>query len=106
MKHTKGLSLLLAGLIFIATTAHALAEDRGHAYVSNQDGGITVIDLNTLEATGNIDIQAKSPRGIAVTPDGKFILTANQAQKAAHHQNQVKRLKKMMTMTKYLRSSL
>jgi YVTN family beta-propeller protein len=77
MKHTKGLSLLLAGLIFIATTAHALAEDRGHAYVSNQDGGITVIDLNTLEATGNIDIQAKSPRGIAVTPDGKFIITAN-----------------------------
>jgi len=38
---------------------------------------VTVIDLDSMEATSNIDIQAKSPRGIAITPDGKFLITAN-----------------------------
>lgn len=76
MKHLK-LSLLATALLLAATSTSLLAEEKAQAYVSNQDGGITVIDLDTMEATGNIDIQAKSPRGIAVTPDGKFIITAN-----------------------------
>jgi YVTN family beta-propeller protein len=71
MKH---LSLLIAALIFASTS---LAGDKGNAYVSNQDGGVTVIDLESMEATSNIDIQAKSPRGIAVTADGKLLITAN-----------------------------
>jgi len=66
MKH---LSLLIAALIFASTS---LAGDKGNAYVSNQDSGVTVIDLESMEATSNIDIQAKSPRGIAVTADGKL----------------------------------
>ena len=71
MKH---LSLLIAALIFASTS---LAGEKGNAYVSNQDGGVTVIDLESMEATSNIDIQAKSPRGIAVTADGKLLITAN-----------------------------
>ena len=71
MKH---LTLLLAALICSATS---FAGEKGNAYVSNQDGGVTVIDLDRMEAVSNIDIQAKSPRGIAVTPDGKYLITAN-----------------------------
>ena len=74
MKH---ISLLAAALIFSATSISSIAGEKGNAYVSNQDGGVTVIDLDTMEATSNIDIQAKSPRGIAVTPDGEFLITAN-----------------------------
>ncbi len=68
---------MLLGLFLGLLSASVSAGERGNAYVSNQDGGITVIDLDTLEATGNIDIQAKSPRGIGVTEDGKYLITAN-----------------------------
>ena len=71
MKH---LSLLIAALIFASTS---LAGDKGNAYVSNQDGGVTVIVLESMDATSYIDIQAKSPRGIAITVDGKLLITAN-----------------------------
>ncbi len=76
MNVSRQLSALLATLI-ISTSYNALAENKGTAYVSNQDGGVTVIDLDTLETTGTIDIQAKSPRGIGVTADGKWLVTAN-----------------------------
>lgn len=68
---------MLLGLFLGLLSTLTYAGERGNAYVSNQDGGITVIDLDTLEATGNIDIQAKSPRGIGVTEDGKYLITAN-----------------------------
>ena len=55
----------------------ANAEDRGKAYVSNQEGGVSIINLNTMETEGSIDIQAKNPRGIGVTEDGRFLITAN-----------------------------
>ena len=74
MKH---LSLLLTALLLSATSLSSIAAEKGNAYVSNQDGGVSVIDLDSMETTGNIDIQAKSPRGIAVTADGKFLITAN-----------------------------
>jgi YVTN family beta-propeller protein len=61
----------------LAVTATALADGKGLAYVSNQDGGVTVIDLNTLETKGNVDIGAKGPRGIGITADGKLLVTAN-----------------------------
>lgn len=36
-----------------------------------------VIDLDTMEAKGSVDIGAKGPRGIGVTADGKWLITAN-----------------------------
>jgi YVTN family beta-propeller protein len=48
------------------------------AYVSNENGGITVIDLATLKVTKDFDIGGKGPRGLALTDDGKYLLTANQ----------------------------
>lgn len=68
-------ALLLA--FGLASASVAQAADKGVAYVSNQDGGVTVIDLATMQAKGNIDVGAKGPRGLGVTADGKFLITAN-----------------------------
>ena len=43
--------------------ASAADADRGIAYVSNQDGGVSVIDLNTLTTTTSIDVKGDGPRG-------------------------------------------
>jgi YVTN family beta-propeller protein len=55
----------------------AYAGETGHAYVSNQDGAVSIIDLATMEPKGSLDIGAKGPRGIGVTADGKLLVTAN-----------------------------
>jgi YVTN family beta-propeller protein len=66
--------ILSMGMIL---TPYAMADGKGVAYVSNQDGGVQVIDLETMEFTGNVDIGAKGPRGIGVTDNGKWLVTAN-----------------------------
>ena len=69
--------LLVAALLtmFIPLASHA--EGKGVAYVSNQEGAVNVIDLETMEIKGVLDIDAKGPRGIGVTADGKWLVTAN-----------------------------
>ncbi len=54
----------------------ANAADRGRAYVSNQDGGVSIIDLNTLSTTGAIDVKGEGPRGLAISEDGKQLVVA------------------------------
>ena len=54
----------------------ATMENRGKAYVSNQDGGVSVVDLNTYKVTSIIDVKAEGPRGLAVTDDGKLLVVA------------------------------
>ncbi|OIQ83725.1 cytochrome D1 heme domain protein [mine drainage metagenome] len=79
MKKTR-LNRALACLLLplgLASASMAIADAKGQAYVSNQEGGVTVIDLATMEATGNLDIGAKGPRGIGITADGKYLVTAN-----------------------------
>jgi YVTN family beta-propeller protein len=61
----------------LAAVAQAGAADKGMAYVSNQKGDVTVIDLNTLETVSEIDVGAEGPRGIGVTGDGRILVTAN-----------------------------
>ena len=73
MRFNKKIIALTIGLL-VATSAFA---DAGKAYVSDQDGGVSVIDLGTMEASSTLDIQAKGPRGIGITPDGKWLVTAN-----------------------------
>ena len=51
--------------------------DRGKAYVTSQKGGVSVIDLNSMELVEEINIGAEFPRGIGVTDDGKYLVTAN-----------------------------
>ncbi len=47
------------------------------AYVSEEDGGIAVIDLNTLQVIRRVHPKDTAPRGIGVTFDGKYLVVAN-----------------------------
>ena len=67
--------LCLAGLSAACTEEEKMPA--GVAYVSNQKGNVTVIDLATFEPVSEIDVGAPGPRGIGVTADGKLLVTAN-----------------------------
>ena len=69
--------LYVLSVALLTQSLLAGAEGRGHAYVTNQEGGVSVINLDSMEVESSIDIQAKSPRGIGVTADGKLLITAN-----------------------------
>jgi YVTN family beta-propeller protein len=64
-------------LLALGITGLAHAGGKGVAYVSRQDGGITTIALDTLEISGQINPAAKGPRGLGVTADGRWLVTAN-----------------------------
>jgi YVTN family beta-propeller protein len=68
----------LSFVIALLLSPSVIAGSKGVAYVSNQDGAVTVIDLDTMEIKAPINIEAKGPRGIGVTADGKHLITANQ----------------------------
>ena len=51
--------------------------EKGFAYVSTQKGNVVVIDLQTLQVSGEIEVGADGPRGIGVTDDGTMLITAN-----------------------------
>ncbi len=50
----------------------------GVAYVTSQDGGISVIDLKTLEVVKQVFPQNVAPRGLGLTFNGEYLLTANE----------------------------
>lgn len=68
--------LVIAAAVSMTLGLNANAADRGKAYVSNQDGGVSVIDLNTMTSSANIDVKAEGPRGLAVSDDGKLLIVA------------------------------
>src|SRR5579862_2898511 len=47
------------------------------AYVSEEEGGISVIDLGKLKVIRRVKPNDVAPRGLAVTFDGTFLVTAN-----------------------------
>ncbi len=67
---------LASGALVAATQAAPAA---GSAYVSNQNGEISVIDLASMVVSGTIDPQGKEPRGLGVTADGRWLVVANRA---------------------------
>ncbi len=73
MKNVIVASLQAACLVAVAT--HAAAQT---LYVTDQQAGITTLDAKTLLPTGQIAIGGQGPRGLAVTHDGKYLLSANQ----------------------------
>jgi DNA-binding beta-propeller fold protein YncE len=70
-KNTAALALTLG------MAGSAIAGEKGVAYVSNQDGGVNVIDLESMEIISSIDVGAKGSRGLGITSDGKWLVTAN-----------------------------
>lgn len=79
LPRTRGLALLLLAAPALAADLPA-SGPKGLAYVSNQDGDISVIDLATLETVGSISPGAGSPRGIGISDDGKLLVSANREQ--------------------------
>jgi YVTN family beta-propeller protein len=47
------------------------------AYVSEEDGGISVINLDNLQVVKRVHPQDVAPRGIGLTFDGRYLVTAN-----------------------------
>lgn len=70
--------LALLVLLTLSPLPRAAADTpAGTAYVSNQDGDVTVIDLATLETTGSVSTGSGSPRGLGISADGRLLVTAN-----------------------------
>jgi YVTN family beta-propeller protein len=72
-----GASILSGSALAALPAARAADAPAGTAYVSNQKGDISVIDLATMKVTGTIDAYGEEPRGIGVTADGKLLVVAN-----------------------------
>lgn len=53
------------------------------AYVSEEDGAISVLDLKTLSVFRRVQPQDVAPRGLAVTADGRYLITSNKNTKDA-----------------------
>jgi len=70
------LALLLVASVGARPAAGAEAAP-GVAYVSNQNGDVSVIDLATMQVSGSISAYGKEPRGIGLTADGKLLVLAN-----------------------------
>lgn len=66
-------TLCLLGFLAFGASAEV---PKDIAYVSTEEG-VTVIDLATLEVIKKIDVVGKGARGLGITADGKYLLTAN-----------------------------
>jgi YVTN family beta-propeller protein len=64
--------------LLAATGLAAGASAENVAYVTNQGDGVSVIDLATLKTVRTFDA-GKDPRGLGITPDGRMLVVANQA---------------------------
>jgi YVTN family beta-propeller protein len=47
------------------------------AYVTEEDGGISIVDLNRLAVVKHVHPNDVSPRGLGLTFDGRYLVTAN-----------------------------
>jgi len=78
MMSSRWLALCTFPLLATVLPSAWCAPAEGVAYVTNQGDGVTVIDLATLKVANTIQV-GKDPRGLGITPDGRTLVTANQA---------------------------
>ena len=72
------LAFVAGCLLALAGSGASAAEPApGVAYVSNQNGDISVVDLATFGVTASVSAYGKEPRGIGVTADGQLLVVAN-----------------------------
>jgi YVTN family beta-propeller protein len=76
--NVKGIAWAALGILgcLHAHPGHA-AVPENVAYVTSQGGGVTVLDTRTMKPLAQIAV-GPGPRGLAITPDGRWLLTANQ----------------------------
>jgi YVTN family beta-propeller protein len=75
--HYRRLGLALMLIYSFIAASKVFASNSDVAYVTNQDGGVVVIDLASMEVKNTLDIDAKGPRGLGVSLDGRWVITAN-----------------------------
>ncbi len=68
---------LVVALAAALLWAHYRGRVSNVAYVSEEEGGVSVIDLNTLKVIRRVHPSDVAPRGLAVTFDGKYVVTSN-----------------------------
>jgi YVTN family beta-propeller protein len=68
--------VLIAGVAFVGYTRYFLIPTNV-AYVTEEDGGISMIDLGTLQVVRSIHPPDVAPRGLGLTFDGKYLVTAD-----------------------------
>jgi DNA-binding beta-propeller fold protein YncE len=77
----KQLPIMVAVLAFGIAAAlvwtHHLAVPSNVAYVSEEEGAVSMIDLGALKLVRRVPTQDIAPRGLAVSYDGKYVITAN-----------------------------
>jgi len=71
------LAVIAAALAIILLWTHCLKVPTNVAYVSEEEGGISVLDLSTLKVIRRAHPSDIAPRGLVVTFDGKYVVTAN-----------------------------
>ncbi len=72
------MALAIGACIGMAAAAQAAAgTPEQAAYVTSEGAGVTVLDIQTLKPVAEIAVGRK-PRGIGISPDGRWLLTANQ----------------------------
>jgi YVTN family beta-propeller protein len=76
-RRSVGWALVLGGALGAVFLVSTPKVPENVAYVSDEKGGITVIDLKTLEVRKEIGLKGAGPRGIGLTPDGRYLVTAN-----------------------------
>ena len=73
------IKLRLLGVLVIGTLAQFKAPAQSFkAYVPNEAANtVSIIDVNTDTVVATIPVEGQRPRGLAVTPDQRFLYTAN-----------------------------
>ncbi len=80
-RSTRNLVLVIAIILVIAGAFAWTRYNRiptNVAYVTSQDGGISVIDLSALKVMKQVFPQDVAPRGLGLTFNGEYLLTANE----------------------------
>lgn len=71
-------ALVAAVLSLGGWSANVAAQEAGGvAYITSQDGDISVLSLDKLAISETIHADGKGPRGLGITADGKLLITAN-----------------------------
>ncbi|HTU47960.1 MAG TPA: cytochrome D1 domain-containing protein [Bryobacteraceae bacterium] len=81
---SRGIRILVLVIVIVVLIAGAFSWTRyiriptNVAYVTSQDGGISVIDLNSLDVVKQVFPPNVAPRGLGLTFNGEYLMTANE----------------------------
>ena len=70
-------AVIVAAVAIALLWMHYLKVPTNVAYVSEEGGGISVVDLSTLKVIRRVQPSDVEPRGLAVTFDGRYVITSN-----------------------------